>query len=74
MTEMNGLPLDWPQPAGVKAFISTRVGGCSLPPYTSNNVGLHVGDDPLAVEKNRAQLCRNLGLLKTPQCWSKFTV
>ncbi len=67
MTEMNGLPLDWPQPAGVKAFISTRVGGCSLPPYTSNNVGLHVGDDPLAVEKNRAQLCRNLGLLKTPQ-------
>ncbi len=67
MIEMSGLILDWPLPAGVNAFISTREGGFSLPPYGSNNFGLHVGDEPLAVEKNRAQLCESLGLLKTPQ-------
>lgn len=67
MTDMNGLVLDWPAPASVKAFISTRVGGFSLPPYDSNNFGLHVGDDRRVVEKNRAQLCEQLGLVKTPQ-------
>lgn len=67
MIEMGGLALNWPVPAGVKAFVSTRVGGFSLPPYDSNNLGLHVGDDPLAVEKNRVQLCKQLGLAKTPQ-------
>lgn len=67
MTEMHGLTLDWPAPVGVKAFISTRAGGFSLPPYASNNFGLHVGDDPLAVEKNRTRLCEQLGLVKTPQ-------
>lgn len=67
MTEPIGLRLDWPAPAGVRAVISTRAGGCSSPPYASNNFGLHVGDDPHAVESNRIQLCATLGLEKTPQ-------
>lgn len=67
MIEMDGVALDWPAPVGVKAFISTRKGGVSLPPYAGNNLGLHVGDDPQAVEKNRAQLCAGLGLAKSPQ-------
>lgn len=51
----------------MKAYITTRVGGVSLSPYTSNNFGLHVGDDPQAVTQNRTQLCEQLGLQKTPQ-------
>ena len=67
MTESFGIVPEWPAPRGVKAFISTRTGGFSLPPYASNNFGLHVGDDPVLVEKNRAQLCERIGLIKTPQ-------
>lgn len=67
MTELFGITPDWPAPEGVKAFISTRAGGFSAAPYASNNLGLHVGDDPQLVEKNRAQLCARLGLAKTPQ-------
>jgi YfiH family protein len=67
-----GITPDWPAPARVKAFITTREGGCSSSPYTSNNFGLHVGDDPQLVEKNRAQLCAQLGLEKTPQ-WLEQT-
>ena len=63
----DGIIPDWPTPAGVKAFISTRAGGFSPSPYASNNFGLHVGDDPLLVEKNRVQLCERLGLDMTPQ-------
>lgn len=67
MTELFGITPDWPAPKGVKAFISTRAGGFSVPPYASNNFGLHVGDDPITVEKNRAQLCARLRLAKAPQ-------
>jgi hypothetical protein len=67
MTDSLGITPDWPAPVGVRAFISTRMGGVSLPPFASNNVGLHVGDDPFAVEKNRARLSVQLGLQKTPQ-------
>lgn len=67
MTDLSGITPEWPIPAGVQAFISTRAGGFSLAPYTSNNFGLHVGDDPVAVERNRQQLGAQLGLTKTPQ-------
>ncbi len=67
MTDLSGITPAWPIPAGVGAYISTRVGGFSLVPYASNNFGLHVGDDPLAVEQNRQQLGEQLTLAKTPQ-------
>ncbi len=67
MTDSFGITPGWPAPVGIRAFISTRMGGVSAPPYASNNFGLHVGDDPFAVEKNRARLYAQLGLQKTPQ-------
>lgn len=44
--------------SGVHARVTTRISlqGASLPPYDCFNVATHVGDDPAAVEKNRAQL------------------
>ena len=47
---------DWPAPANVKALQTTRTGGVSAGPYTSFNLGDHVGDEPLAVERNRILL------------------
>ena len=46
----------WPAPKSVRALCSTRRGGVSLAPYSSFNVGLHVGDDPAHVLANRQQL------------------
>jgi len=45
--------VDWPAPAGVRAVHSTREGGVSVGPYTSLNLGDHVGDDGIAVAENR---------------------
>ena len=47
---------DWPAPANVKAMQTTRHGGGSLAPYDSLNLGLHVGDDPVRVNRNRQSL------------------
>ena len=47
---------DWPAPARVKAFITTRAGGISRAPYDSFNLGDHVGDAPGDVASNRALL------------------
>ena len=57
---------DWPAPSRVKALITTRMGGVSRSPYASLNLALHVGDDPLAVEKNRALLRQGCGLPEEP--------
>ena len=42
---------DWPAPPNVRALFTTRNGGASVGPYASLNLGDHVGDDPLNVEK-----------------------
>ncbi|MEO7344541.1 MAG: laccase domain-containing protein, partial [Methylotenera sp.] len=47
---------DWPAPAKVKALQTTRVGGVSVAPYASLNLGTHVNDDGIAVAKNRQLL------------------
>ena len=52
---------DWPAPANVRALCTTRLGGCSLPPYDSLNLGSHVGDAPDQVKRNRARLQQTLG-------------
>jgi len=49
---------DWPAPANVKALQTTRVGGISLAPHHSLNLGGHVGDDPIKVAANRQLLNR----------------
>jgi YfiH family protein len=50
------LRLDELAPLDVDAFVTTRSGGVSKPPYDTLNLGLHVGDDPLRVQENRARL------------------
>ncbi len=57
---------DWPAPARVKALQTTRQGGVSIAPYDSLNLGEHVGDNPLAVARNRELLNR---LLPTEPVW-----
>ncbi|AXA23342.1 peptidoglycan editing factor PgeF [Pseudomonas putida] len=47
---------DWPAPASVRACVTIREGGVSLPPYETFNLGDHVGDDPAAVAENRRRL------------------
>lgn len=47
---------DWPAPANVRSLITTRSGGVSAAPYTSLNLGDHVGDNPQHVMQNRAVL------------------
>lgn len=61
---------DWPAPANVRASVTTRVGGFSQGPYTSFNLGDHVGDDPDAVARNRALLREALKLPLEP-LWLK---
>lgn len=51
----------WPAPARVKTYVTTRSGGVSEAPYDSCNLGEHVGDNPLAVQKNRQRLVSLLG-------------
>lgn len=53
---MNLIVPDWPAPARVKSFMTTRVGGASQAPWTSLNLGDHVGDDAGHVAANRAHL------------------
>lgn len=57
---------DWSLPPGVRAVYTTRQGGVSRAPYSSFNTALHVGDDPAAVAKNRAELER---VTKHPTQW-----
>ncbi|MDD1016994.1 peptidoglycan editing factor PgeF [Pseudomonas rubra] len=53
---------DWPAPAAVRACVTTRSGGVSLPPYESFNLGDHVGDAPAAVAENRRRLTAAFGI------------
>lgn len=52
---------NWPAPASVRACVTTRDGGVSLPPYASLNLGSHVQDDPIAVAHNRQHLQAVIG-------------
>ncbi|HAV87272.1 MAG TPA: multi-copper polyphenol oxidoreductase, partial [Pseudomonas sp.] len=52
---------DWPAPANVRACVTTRSGGVSLPPFETFNLGDHVGDAPQAVAENRHRLREALG-------------
>lgn len=57
---------EWPQPKGVASCISTRIGGVSLSPYHSLNLGAHCGDDAEHVEENRKRMFAEGGLPSRP--------
>lgn len=44
---------DWPAPAGVRAFVTTRAGGVSEGEYGGMNLGERSGDEPQRVARNR---------------------
>lgn len=46
----------------VRRVVTSRAGGVSAPPYDRFNLGAGIGDDPAAVEANRARLARELGV------------
>lgn len=56
MRSPNWLVPEWLAPPGVRTLITTRAGGVSEAPWKGLNLGLHVGDDPAAVVKNRRRL------------------
>ena len=47
---------------GVKAFSSTRKGGCSEGNYAEFNINYYCGDSEEAIQENRSSLCRYLGI------------
>lgn len=47
-------------PDSVGLALTTRVGGCSKPPFETNNLALHVGDAVADVEQNRSRLLSQL--------------
>ena len=57
---------DWPAPACVRAYTTTRKGGVSQGPYASMNLADHVDDGPLCVAQNRQRLQQMLGLPGEP--------
>jgi len=57
---------DWPAPAVVSAFCTTRAGGVSRGPWSSLNLGTRCGDEASLVGENRARLNE---LLPAPAHW-----
>lgn len=61
MPKPDGFTPDWAVPGGVGAWMSTREGGTSVPPWASLNLGVAVGDDPAAVRENRRRFAERTG-------------
>lgn len=62
------LPARWPAPEPVHACTTLRQGpGCSEPPFDRFNLGLRTGDDPDAVQRNRAALVEAAALPAAPR-------
>ena len=58
---------DWLAPPGIRAVVTQRGGGLSVAPFSSLNLGDHVGDDPAVVLRNRERLALALDLPRQPQ-------
>lgn len=57
---------EWPAPSNVQALQTLRTGGFSQGPWSSLNLGDHVGDNPAHVTANRDLLCQHL---PAAPCW-----
>ncbi len=67
MSGAGWISADWPAPEGIVAGCTTRLGGVSVGPYESLNLGAHVGDAADAVRENRARLQATLDLPGEPR-------
>lgn len=63
---MSFLIPEWPAPSQIRAVTTQRHNGHSLPPFDTNNLGLHVGDNPHHVANNRQALVSVLQLPAEP--------
>lgn len=63
---MSYLIANWQAPNNIKALSTTKLGGVSIGAYCSNNLGLHVNDNPKHVLQNRDNLKQNLNLANEP--------
>ena len=67
---MNGFIVpDWPAPANIRAFTTTREGGSSVDPFASFNLAGHVGDSEEALAANRRRLRALLPELPAEPLW-----
>ncbi len=57
---------EWSAPLGVQSAFTLRSGGTSRAPWDSLNLGVHVGDDLLAVQRNRERVRAALDLPAEP--------
>ncbi len=72
MAEADCIRPDWPAPANVQAFTTTRKNGSSVDLYASLNLAQHVDDDHLMVERNRDFLIDHFNL-PLPPVWLQQT-
>lgn len=69
MAAPDGLELitpEWEAPLDVRAVMTTRVGGVSVAPWESLNLGVHVGDNTVAVFENRMRVRKEANLPSEP--------
>lgn len=57
---------EWPVPANIVSYSTTRLGGVSTAPWDSLNLASHVGDIPADVTHNRQYLMQAIGLPQEP--------
>ena len=56
----------WPLKSRIQVVVTTRMGGCSAPPYESLNMAQHVHDDKRHVQENRHRVASALVLPNEP--------
>ncbi len=64
---LNLITPDWPAPANIKAFTTTRAGGYSQAPFDSFNLAKGIGEDEAIVARNRLLLKEQLQLPSEPR-------
>lgn len=63
---------NWTAPSNIRAYTTTRHDGISEGVCASNNLALHVGDDPSHVQHNRERLIEKMSLPQAPE-WLQQT-
>ncbi len=63
----SGFRAEWPAPAHVQTWVTTRHGGVSEAPYGAFNLATHVGDQEEMVVENRDRLLQQTGFNRQPQ-------
>ncbi len=69
---MSNLIATWPAPPNIGALTTYNTTGFSQPPFASNNLAYHVGDNEQHVQANRRALSLSLGLPNEP-AWLEQT-